>query len=472
MKNSAVSLVVLFWLFAACEHEAVSPHVPIESKNGQPKPFAVNIAKVSGTSAVISWGPVIDPDNDPLYHFVKLNSIPVTGVLTNDGLVTLEGLNPETRYEGEVIVTDSVSEPIAIPFYFRTTRHILTFSRMLQTGGRRLERTMDNNYLVVGTTRREGKLGLLVSLVDTIGYNIWSHEYPTDGDTNVTPHPDVFPISDGYLIAYGPSINKVDHDGKMVWRYLSENGFTSQYGGIALTEGGDILIAGTGNQNASISRFSNDGKLVWEKRVHDGYSNTFKNITKLPDRSYLVTGTTIPEFVPFADAILTLSKIDEEGNVIWSKKYPDGRYCFLKNLLKIDDGIIITANVWDDRDVSSVRIIKADFSGDIAWDQYYSQGPSTSIWGITKNVDEGFAFVGSFGTYSESALFTRINDSGAIVVQQSYAPEYMDFVWSLYDVVQTPDLGFVMVGGKGAVWTYEDKELGPWILKTDESGKF
>ena len=129
---------------------------------------------------------------------------------------------------------------------------------------------------------------------------------------------------------------------------------------------------------------------ILQKTTHfDSLGRTFywggirNSMIKLNDNSgYLIKAK--------QNLTLILLKLDNEGNLIWKKEYPDSRVLDQRNggILEIDDGFLVFSWVVLTNDDINGHILKTDKEGKIIWSKYYGDSDEWgTIGGIIPTTD-------------------------------------------------------------------------------------
>jgi hypothetical protein len=118
--------------------------------------------------------------------------------------------------------------------------------------------------------------------------------------------------------------------------------------------------------------------------------------------------------------------------------------------------------------------MKLSGEGLLQWEKEYEIGSyGTSVFSITEINGGGFAFAGSAEFLSNtSGLVVQLNSSGEIVWKKEYYPTYSDYQWRCTEIMQNSDGGYSVVGNKSYVWSPLGKDIGLWVMKTDDLGNY
>jgi hypothetical protein len=183
------------------------------------------------------------------------------------------------------------------------------------------------------------------------------------------------------------------------------------------------------------------GGTGWEY----GYS-----VVQTPDNGFLVAGETNS----FSSALfeVILAKFDASGNLLWTKTTrmlgsgSDGQGpCGI--VLTPDGGFAITGHCSDASGGTNKFIAKYDALGNLQWSKRYGSGELGSFAPIIKTLDNGFAICGLRSTsYQFDLYISRFDASGNLLWARWVGNTSNGAYETGYDLVQTPDSGFAVVG--------------------------
>lgn len=138
-------------------------------------------------------------------------------------------------------------------------------------------------------------------------------------------------LSDGYILA-GTSNNinpnyrlffmKIGLDGQLLWmKHYGNPGVQLQFTDLIEANDGGVLAVGVdpdGISTTLLIKTDANGELEWQKRIHSFASNRHNGGFKLcrADGGYIVSGES-----KRGDSHATLTRIDNKGNTVWSKRY-------------------------------------------------------------------------------------------------------------------------------------------------------
>lgn len=232
-------------------------------------------------------------------------------------------------------------------------------------------------------------------------------------------------------------------------------------------------------------------KTKWSKTFGGSKYDGTNGIIKAHDSGYLILGTSKSndgdKDSSKGDYDIWLLKIDENGKELWNKTYGGSKEDFGKCIIKTkDNGYLIAAHTGsDDGDIDSENesrsclIMKFNYKDEVEWKKLF-----TGVFYVTPRsiiqIDDGGFVIGGYiwpkrqGTL-EDAWIMKINNKGEMEWEATFGDTFRNYV---FDVVQTQDKGYLMVG---KTYLYKDVIvddslvnkiiLDALIIKVDSDGK-
>jgi hypothetical protein len=148
-------------------------------------------------------------------------------------------------------------------------------------------------------------------------------------------------------------------------------------------DGGFLIPAQTGTvrngYGALLLKTNSDGDSLWMQSYEPEVSEGLASAVELRDGSYMVSGISgsIGE-----DTDFYLIKVDDEGNLIWSRTYPQGglQSCHTMIQTKLDGGFLLGG--YNYRRFQESWLVKTDAEGEYQWDLSFGDQPEYGVTGI------------------------------------------------------------------------------------------
>jgi len=318
--------------------------------------------------------------------------------------------------------------------------------------------TSDSGFIAIGTT--------------------WDNSYIGDGDF------------EGFRGEYDYSILKIDKYGNVQW--------TKCYGGtkydmgtsIKQTTDGGYIIAGYSYSNtwdilcsdaygkAWIAKLDEYGEIEWSNCYGDHFSDKIHNIQQTNDYGFLAIGSS--NNTGFQEDFWIL-KLDENGNVIWSKSYggSDDDYGYYGIQTESGEYMIVGSTKSINYDVSGNHgqrdswILKLDIYGNIIWSKCFG-GTETELTScIIETNDSNFVVIGSSSSsnmYScntngeADAWIFKINQNGDVLWSKTYGGEQVDIAWT----ASKSNNGYIIAASKDMYDQANESDY--WIMELNLNG--
>jgi hypothetical protein len=300
------------------------------------------------------------------------------------------------------------------------------FDSDMVESGNGLTLMRDGNLLISAqvTSPEDGGMDTRLLKVDQDGNELWSKTYggpldemigggaPTaDGGYllgGIIVDPNDIIVDDPGVAGYGGLsgrsnifLMKIDGDGNELWsrHYDSDDNIIG--GGAARTDDGSVLILATilrypaNDDDMVLMKIDEDGDVVWTRTWEEDRISG-RAIVQTSDGNYLIAAAYSSADDPRNDMLLI--KVDPEGNEIWRSMLGDpDRFEYIGALSETSDGGFVVAAeyipdlyTWE----SELALVKLDADGQMVWEQTKT-GAHTMYTSVMEHVDGGYVIVGS-----------------------------------------------------------------------------
>lgn len=298
-------------------------------------------------------------------------------------------------------------------------------------------------------------------------------------------------LADGNILAGGTTV--LPNNGTDIYLLKTAPDGTTlmqkRYGGpgtdgirqlLALPDGGWVLVGDNPGPNGPrplVARFSSGGALLWQKTMNTvDVVNVYTDIIMTQDGNLLLGGAIHTNSTIAFTCILT--KLDLNGNTIWSKLY-DGSYVdFIQGICELPDGDIAAAgftnsfglNLFSIHDGMAMRFSS---TGALKWVNAYGSSENEWLTEIFPTSDGGIMTIGATSGWNGPAGGIYMDDGWMIKLGPGGAMEWSEVMRSDQNIdfgvvgaKQTGDGGFVFAGNDLATIGSNT----PLLLKTDPMG--
>lgn len=306
----------------------------------------------------------------------------------------------------------------------------------------------DGGYLAMGSTRSYGGGNQDIFLVKTdVNGNVEWQKTVGGPSNDIGRH--ILAVPNGYVIStvtqeFGHDeafIFRIENDGTLLWSTVYR---TPSFGTLFYANyfADDTLYAsGAGNWAASYSRIDANNGTLLSTTLYDGSSTeALYYMVPTADGGFLLADHTWS-----ASANNTLlqwvSKIDRDGNLLWSKVYPSGEF-HRGRIASLSNGNILMIPTFfqSNNPINNPVLVKLDESGEVIWSYEYgsSTGVDRFVCGIEAS-DGGIIAVGNTsvaGNGGSDILMVKTDANGYIAgccrtpknyIAQTYQPTVFDF---------------------------------------------
>lgn len=286
-------------------------------------------------------------------------------------------------------------------------------------------RTEDSCYVFCGGEWKNDTLNAFLFKINEQGDSLWMKTYNPGGylcyfETVIETFDGGFLATGGYnkdkINGTSPSRQaytiKTDKEGNVQWSLLYGDGYLNEAGiGLVETPDHGYLQSGyAGSPTSSdfyvypqLIKIKNNGQIAWIKNYSDpDYYWFYTQIKRTLDGNYLISGGYANDEDVFPSDPYgnggTLTKIDEDGNVLWFKRYGDEIYdaeCY--DFVELPDSSIVTIG-FNHQPWEKSTLVKFNSQGTIIWKQQYLYNSefesNEALFEIIHTKDNGFLMTG------------------------------------------------------------------------------
>ncbi|MGB5847182.1 MAG: hypothetical protein WBH40_01775 [Ignavibacteriaceae bacterium] len=309
----------------------------------------------------------------------------------------------------------------------------------------------------------------------------WHKGYGTDNGEHIH---EIMQTNDGGYIGIGQTdegresgsdilVVKLDANGEFMWQRIigTDNKYDT---GICVEEADDGYVIGgglfKGNQQRYMAKLDYDGEFIWQQSYENEQNGMIRGIDILEDGDIVTTGYKNHKqsgFIFIADNCDGfIMKTDPNGNVIWEKPISAPQGAKVREEIN-GDGFVICTTIWmnDPVNPEDFYLIKTDSEGNEYWSNNYGGDSDEHCYDFDLTNDGGYILGGhtrspSYGVVNWDFLMMKIDSEGneewhrTFGQPRGYDPNFIHD--EAYGVRQTPDGGYVIVGGTGDEHKYSE----------------
>ncbi len=325
--------------------------------------------------------------------------------------------------------------------------------------GTGISQTSDKGYIVCGATSSYGmgNTDMYLLKINSAGKFQWHTTFGGINNENcfsVKQTSDSGFIICGYTNSFGAGgydayLVKADSVGNLQWQktYGGKN-WDFAYWTEQTNDGGYILAGETysyeNNSRAYLVKTNNKGDTLWTKTFGGTNATDAKEVHQTADNGYVFAGST--QTGP-GNKDFYLVKTSSNGDTLWTKTYGSTGNDFCNSVALCADGGFLLGGLYDSSGTSKTYFIKTNSSGNAMFSKI--EMPSTGNRYITRIRE----------TFDGQYILLENTDAGGLGGKEIRIDKYNTGGWAQfngslggiyddegYDLVQTVDSGFALVG--------------------------
>ena len=303
--------------------------------------------------------------------------------------------------------------------------------------------TLDGGYVMTGQTS-ESRRGsdMLVVKTDAQGKLEWQKQVGTPGRRDFANF--IMEVPDGFIVAGALDVEgdqrraliKFDERGNIVWQKTYPHAGTGSLRSAHVTRDGGLIATGfvgsvdrgyqfiSDDGEGSLIKTDAEGNLLWEKTLSAAPHGM--RVVEVAE-GYAISGVSTESGRNFC-----MMKTDHEGNMLWHKNYGGPEQEDLFDSDKTTDGGFILAGhklvlgeVSNNSDVFDFWLVKVDRDGNLEWDKTFGQPRGydplhirDESYGVKQTPDGGYVMVG--GTGDEDSYSASGHPAGPSDIWKAY----------------------------------------------------
>ncbi|MGD6852003.1 MAG: hypothetical protein ACQCN6_08095 [Candidatus Bathyarchaeia archaeon] len=259
----------------------------------------------------------------------------------------------------------------------------------------------------------------------------------------------------GYVIVGGYKIHsqafavKVDHLGREEWRQTWEQ-YSTATSVIKSGDNGYIIAGSSTNGHLTLTKIEETGNIVWQKE-YASLASCYPDLVRTSDGGYVIGFS--HSATAYNDVTFGLLKTDSSGNLEWEKSYENDEFSLFCSLDQTSDGTFVLAGYSQLEGPSEFKslIITVDSSGNLENKKMVTHLGFSQTWAVVALADGSVAISGvtdktSLSDRSGFPFLTKLDSQ----LNELWTKVY-DSEWGqVRCLVETSDGGYGLVGYGGA----------------------
>jgi hypothetical protein len=231
----------------------------------------------------------------------------------------------------------------------------------------------------------------------------------------------MLPLSNGDLLLYGFTETvgggrdefaiRVAQDGSIIWEYSVENPSEELVLDGLETPEGDLVLAANVDEDGGLAKLDAGGKIVWTQRYELPGWQYASQIAETDDGGFLLTGFSMS---PNRQADTWLARCTSTGELVWETSFGEATFDdYANSMIRLSDGTYLIGAI-----ANGVLLSRVDEDGNVLWRRSLLD-PRTVYGGmaLAELEDGGYLVAGLIeiiGGRSYDALILRTDAEGRV----------------------------------------------------------
>ena len=240
-------------------------------------------------------------------------------------------------------------------------------------------------------------------------------------------------------------------------------------------DGGYIIVGYTVNYLCGLGhdyaiRLNSLGDTIWTRSYGTQYDQSMANAVQLTnDGGFIIAGYAQPYS---GNGYLYLVKANESGDTMWTKRISSGvDYTCGYSVQQTNDGGYVVCGIKETifSTTSQIFLVKTDANGTQQWAKTYGGANREIGYDVSQTSDGGFVIVGgsqSFGAGDWDFYMVKTDASGNLIWEKHYGDSAGDIA---YSVKQTTDGGYAILGESDKI-VQNHWVIDLFLIKTNSNG--
>ncbi|MEO8210021.1 MAG: T9SS type A sorting domain-containing protein [bacterium] len=237
---------------------------------------------------------------------------------------------------------------------------------------------------------------------------------------------------------------------------------------------GNYIIAGSTESPVNVDEeiylalLDSNGAVIWTKIIGGADDEYATCVRQTPDSGFILTGVTNSFGRGFADMYLV--RTDKNGDTLWTKTFGGGDYDLGYSVENTFDGGFIVSGQESSTNggIANIFLVKTTAAGDSVWGRSYPMAAWTAATNVLQTPDSGFVIFGDYennitGLGDYDLYWMKLDALGNIVSTKTYEDTIShDYAESMRN---TFDGGFIIASEKEPILTLD--AVGSTIIRLD-----
>jgi RHS repeat-associated protein len=265
-------------------------------------------------------------------------------------------------------------------------------------------------------------------------------------------------------------------------KYFGGNGDDKAYSSVTNPDGSIVFAGftnsfGHGGYDGYLQKMDNAGNILWSKAIGGTGNDYLYSIKKTTDGGYIAVGASSSYQSGYEEVgtpnTAWMIKTDANGNLLWDKKYSDGNSygsIAMDVTVTSDGGYAIAGSNRHAAGTGNAMVIKTDNSGHVLWTKSFDSQDTDQATSIA--VDGGGLIVGGMQhgqtTTLYDAVLMKLNESTGNVIWSKNFDVNAEMNWFSKLTVTTAGYNFSLYNDN--TMSYPPVSPDHYVCRTDKSG--
>lgn len=208
---------------------------------------------------------------------------------------------------------------------------------------------------------------------------------------------------------------------------------------------GSVVADAQGNHDVLLMRCNSVGDLLWSKQFNGGSNETGESIDLFPNGGYVFASTKANPSLTLTEILI--SRTDNSGNIIWSKKYAGNGNDIVNQLSVLDNGNIIVAGSTTlcPTAFSCGHGMLLDSNGVILWNRSFEKESGNYFLDVIETSDGGFLFSGATLDIftGQNGWAVKTDSAGSLTWSNAFDAFSLDVFFKATENVSSQNFAFV-----------------------------
>lgn len=305
-----------------------------------------------------------------------------------------------------------------------------------------------------------GKTAGWVLQLDYDGNMLWNRTFIEEAESEFRY---VLSLDDGFLLVgniFLPSgavdgyVAEIDSLGNLKWNVTLDNGKTDKLFSASKAQDGFVLVglsdSFSDNSDVWVVKINGSGAIVWNKTYGWTMEDAGRAVISTEDNNFIVAGYT--NSIGNGDYDFLLLKIDDSGNLLWTKTYGGAKSDKAYALAKTANECLIVGDTRSKGEgESDAWIIKADLNGALIWETTVGGKGFDMPTCVACSKDGGYligGFTFSFGEGMRDFWLFKIDEAGRLQWSSTVGRSAYE---EAYGVLAVAENEYVMAGWTNSI---------------------